>query len=150
LVHAHQPCGNFGFVFERSYAQCYLPFLKTLEEHPDIHVGLHYSGPLLAWIEEHHPDYFDKLKTLAKNGRGEFVGGGFYEPILIAIPPQDQQEQLTRLSEYIEGHFGKRPSGAWLAERVWEPQLASVLAEAGIGYTVLDDIHFLSAGFERG
>src|SRR6202008_206559 len=38
--------------------------------------------------------------------------------------------------------------GAWFAERVWEPQPASVLAEANIGYTILDDIHFLSAGFE--
>ena len=32
---------------------------------------------------------------------------------------------------------------------MWEPQLASVLAEAGVAYTVLDDIHFLSAGFEQ-
>ena len=150
LVHAHQPCGNFGHVFEQSYKRCYLPFLEALEQHPFIHVGLHYSGPLLTWIEEHHPEYFGRLKILVKQGQVEPVGGGFYEPILIAIPPADQHEQLTRLSDYIEQHFEKRPSGAWLAERVWEPQLASVLAEAGIRYTVLDDIHFLSAGFERG
>ena len=54
-----------------------------------------------------------------------------------------------QLADYVEQHFGKRPTGAWLAERVWEPQLASVLAEADVGYTVLDDIHFLSAGFEQ-
>src|SRR5262249_5120774 len=56
--------------------------------------------------------------------------------------------QLTQLSAYIEQHFGKRPSGAWLAERVWEPQLPSILANSGVGYTFVDDIHFLSAGFE--
>jgi alpha-amylase/alpha-mannosidase (GH57 family) len=150
LVHAHQPCGNFGHVFEQSYARCYLPFLELLEKHPSIHVGLHYSGPLLTWIEEHHLEYFGRLKTLVKHGQVELVGGGFYEPILIAIPAADQRKQLTRLADYIEQHFGKRPSGAWLAERVWEPQLASVLAEAGIRYTLLDDVHFLSAGFERG
>jgi hypothetical protein len=77
------------------------------------------------------------------------VGGGFYEPILISIPPADQHEQITRLADYVEQHFGKRPTGSWLAERVWEPQLASVLAEASVGYTVLDDIHFLAAGFEQ-
>jgi alpha-amylase len=76
------------------------------------------------------------------------VGGGFYEPILISIPSADQREQITRLADYIEHHFGRRPSGAWLAERVWEPQLASVLADADVGYTLLDDIQFLSAGFE--
>jgi len=150
LVHAHQPCGNFGHVLEQSYAHCYLPFLEVLEKHPSIHIGLHYSGPLLTWIEEHHPEYFERLKTLVKNGQVELVGGGFYEPILISIPPADQQEQIARLSDYLEHHFGHRPSGAWLAERVWEPQLASVLAQAGVGYTALDDIHFLSAGFEQG
>jgi alpha-amylase len=148
LIHAHQPCGNFGHVFEKSYQTCYLPFLEMLEKHPSIHMGLHYSGPLLSWIAENRPDYFPLLKTLVDRGQVEMVGGGFYEPILIAIPPHDQREQIMRLAAYLEQHFGKRPSGAWLAERVWEPQLASILAEAGVQYTLVDDIHFLSAGFE--
>jgi 4-alpha-glucanotransferase len=148
LVHAHQPCGNFEHVFEQVYARCYLPFVDLLEKHPSVRIGLHYSGPLLTWIEQHHPEYFERLKTLVKTGQVEIVGGGFYEPILISIPAADQHEQITRLADYIERHFGRRPSGAWLAERVWEPQLASVLAEAGVGYTVLDDMHFLCAGFE--
>ena len=148
LIHAHQPCGNFGHVFEKSYDTCYLPFVELLEKHPSIHMGLHYSGPLLSWIFENRPDYFPLLKTLVNRGQVEMVGGGFHEPILVSIPPQDQREQITRLSTYLEKHFGKRPSGAWLAERVWEPQLPGILAEAGIGYTLVDDIHFLSAGFE--
>jgi alpha-amylase/alpha-mannosidase (GH57 family) len=149
LVHAHQPVGNFHHVFEQSYARCYLPFVEILERHPDVRMGLHYSGPLLTWIEEHHPEYFELLKRLVDKGQVELVGGGFYEPILISIPSVDQHEQIVQLADYVEHHFGKRPFGAWLAERVWEPQLASVLAEAHVGYTVLDDIHFLSAGFEQ-
>ena len=149
LVHAHQPCGNFEHVFEQAYARCYLPFLDVLEKHPSAHMGLHYSGPLLTWIEQHHPEYFERLRILVKQGQVEMVGGGFYEPILISIPPADQREQIVRLADYVERHFGRRPTGAWLAERVWEPQLASVLAEADVSFTVLDDIHFLSAGFEQ-
>jgi 4-alpha-glucanotransferase len=148
LIHAHQPCGNFGHVFEKSYDTCYLPFLELLEKYPSIHMGLHYSGPLLSWIFENRPDYFPLLKTLVSRGQVEMVGGGFHEPILVSIPPQDQRDQITRLSTYLEKHFGKRPSGAWLAERVWEPQLPGILAEAGVDYTLVDDIHFLSAGFE--
>lgn len=148
LIHAHQPVGNFDHVFEQSYARCYLPFVEALEKHPTVHAGLHYSGPLLSWIEENRPAYFERLRALVKRGQVEMVGGGFYEPILVAIPAADQRVQIIRLADYLEHHFGERPTGAWLAERVWEPQLASVLAEAGVGYTVLDDIHFLSAGFE--
>jgi len=148
LIHAHQPCGNFEHVLEKSYDNSYLPFLQHLEEHPRVHLGLHYSGPLLTWIEQHRPEYFARLKKLVQSGQVELIGGGFYEPILVSIPPEDQFEQITRLACYLETHFGARPSGAWLAERVWEPQLPSVLAAANVAYTLVDDMHFLAAGFE--
>lgn len=147
LIHAHQPSGNFEHVFERCYQTSYLPFIDLLEKYPSVHIGLHYSGPLLSWISANHPEYNLRLRKLAASGQVELVGGGFYEPILVSIPPEDQREQLTRLADYIELHFGRRPTGAWLAERVWEPQLPSVLAEAGVAYTIVDDMHFLSAGF---
>jgi len=148
LIHAHQPCGNFEHVLEKAYASSYLPFIEHLEKHPKVHLGLHYSGPLLTWIEEHRSEYFVRLKKLVQAGQVELVGGGFYEPILVSIPPEDQHEQITRLGAYLEKHFGKVPSGAWLAERVWEPQLPSALAAASVAYTLVDDIHFLAAGFE--
>ena len=148
LIHAHQPCGNFEHVLEKAYASSYLPFIEHLEKHPKVHLGLHYSGPLLTWIEEHRSEYFVRLKKLVQAGQVELVGGGFYEPILVSIPSEDQHEQITRLGAYLEKHFGKLPSGAWLAERVWEPQLPSALAAASVAYTLVDDIHFLAAGFE--
>lgn len=148
LIHAHQPCGNFGHVLEKAYKDSYLPFIELLEKHPGVHMGLHYSGPLLTWIEEHRPEYFTRLKALVSVGQIELLGGGFYEPILVSIPPEDQREQITRLATYLEKHFGHRPTGAWIAERVWEPQLPSGLAAAAVSYTLVDDIHFLSAGFE--
>ena len=148
LIHAHQPCGNFEHVLERAYETSYLPFLEHLEAYPGVRVGLHYSGPLLTWIEVHRPEYFSRVKKLVQSGQVELVGGGFYEPILISIPPEDQREQITRLAVYLEKHFGQLPSGAWLAERVWEPQLPGALAAANVAYTLVDDMHFLSAGFE--
>jgi len=148
LIHAHQPVGNFDDVFERAYASSYLPFVELLAQHPSVRMGLHYSGPLLTWIERAHPDYFDRLHALVRSGQVEMVGGGFYEPVLAVIPPEDRQGQITRLADYVEKHFGTRPTGAWLTERVWEPQLPSSLAAAGVEYTLVDDNHFLGAGFE--
>lgn len=148
LIHAHQPVGNFDDVIERAYQHSYLPFVETLALHPSIHMGLHYSGILLEWLERAHPEYFELFLTLVKRGQIEIIGGGFYEPILVVIPPEDRLEQITRLSDYVENHFGRRPKGAWLAERVWEPQLPSSLAAAGVEYTLVDDNHFLGAGFE--
>ncbi|HEX4003795.1 MAG TPA: alpha-amylase/4-alpha-glucanotransferase domain-containing protein [Candidatus Acidoferrales bacterium] len=148
LIHAHQPVGNFDDVIERAYATSYLPFIEVLARHPSIRVGLHYSGPLLEWIERAHPEYFDTLRSLVGSGQIEIVGGGFYEPILISIPREDRREQIERLAAYIEKHFGVRPRGAWLTERVWEPEIPSSLAPAGVDYTLVDDNHFLGAGFD--
>jgi hypothetical protein len=148
IIHAHQPIGNFDNVFESSYQKSYLPFVQAVEKHPSIRLGLHLSGPLLEWLEARHPEYFLLLRELVKKGQVEMVGSGFYEPILISIPPEDRLEQIRRMADYLEKHFGRRPQGAWLTERVWEPQLPSVLSAAGVEYTLVDDVHFLGAGFE--
>lgn len=147
ILHAHQPSGNFDTVFEQCYQNSYNSFLSLVEKHPRIRFAIHYSGPLLLWIEKNHPEYFARLFRLVVSGQIELLGGGFYEPILVSIPEADRIEQITRLADYLEKHFGKRPAGAWLAERVWEPQLPSSLAAANVGYTLVDDLPFLAAGF---
>jgi 4-alpha-glucanotransferase len=148
LIHAHQPVGNFEDVLERAYAQSYLPFIELLERHPSIRMGLHYSGSLLEWFERTHPEFFARVRGLVGRGQVEVVGGGFYEPILISIPPEDRRAQIDLLSDYLEKKFGARPRGAWLTERVWEPDLPATLAPAGIEYSLVDDNHFHCAGFE--
>jgi len=148
LIHAHQPLGNFDHVVESAYEQAYRPFIELLRRHPAVRVGVHYSGPLLLWLQQHHAEYFSLLRELNARKQIEIVGGGLYEPILASISPEDQQVQLTRMADYVEKQFGSRPTGAWLAERVWEPQLPSALARAGVAYSLVDDMHFLAAGFE--
>ncbi len=148
LLHAHQPVGNFEDVFERAYRQCYLPFLDPLERHPAVHVGLHFSGPLWEWLESRHPDYLDRLRGFVARGQVELVGGGFYEPILISIPHADRIAQIRRMEEFLQRRFAVRPQGAWLTERVWEPHLPQSFGAAGVAYTLVDDNHFLLAGFE--
>ena len=104
LIHAHQPVGNFDDVMERTYERSYLPFLDCLARHPRVRMGLHYSGSLLEWLAEKHPEYLLQIRKLAAAGQVEVVGGGFYEPILITIPLQDQIEQIRRLSDFVVLH----------------------------------------------
>jgi len=145
-VHAHQPVGNFDHVFARSCEQAYAPFLDVLEAHPLIKVSLHYSGPLLLWLEAHRPALLDRVAALVRRGQVEPLAGGFYEPILPAIPERDRLAQIARHRAFVRDRLGVEPRGLWLAERVWEPQLAATLREAGITYLLVDDTHFKAAG----
>ncbi|MBI4829442.1 MAG: DUF1926 domain-containing protein [Nitrospinae bacterium] len=145
-IHNHQPVGNFEHVFEQSYETCYGPSMALLRERPAIRMAIHHSGPLLEWIEAHRPRYIDDLAALAARGQVEILSGGFYEPILTAIPEGDAVGQIEMMNHYIRGRFGQKPNGLWLAERIWDPSLPRIIARAGLSYTLLDDTHFYYAG----
>jgi hypothetical protein len=130
-IHCHQPVGNFDHVFEHGYQVSYKPFLETLARFPALKVSLHYSGPLLEWLSERHPEFFHLISELLKKGQLEIIGGGYYEPILPVIPREDSLGQLRYMSRYLAKHFGVKVRGAWLTERIWEPGLPGLLAEAG-------------------
>lgn len=148
VLHNHQPVGNFPWVFQQVYEESYLPMLEALERHPKVRLSLHYTGSLLDWIEEVHPEFLERIAVLIRRNQVEIVSGGYYEPILPSIPDKDKIAQIRRLTERLLHYFGVKASGMWIAERVWEPGLPRLIREAGIEWTILDDVHFKSVGLE--
>jgi 4-alpha-glucanotransferase len=146
VLHNHQPIGNFDSVYEQAYQDSYRPFLDVFEPYADLRISLHTSGPLMEWLDEHHPDYLDRLVALVSAGRLEIVGGAFYEPILTMIPSRDRVGQIRSYTKWLEGRLGADVRGMWVPERVWEQMLTGDLYRGGIEYTVLDDFHFRNAG----
>ena len=144
-IHNHQPVGNFGWVLAEVYEQSYLPMLEALERHEGVRVSLHYSGPLLEWIQTERPDFIARLRGLVDRDQVEILGGGYFEPVLASLPERDRIGQLRRMGDELERLFDRRPQGAWLAERVWEPDLPTSLVASGYGWTILDDAHFRAA-----
>jgi alpha-amylase len=147
-VHNHQPIGNFEGVLRETTARAYRPFFERLRARPEVRATVHCTGSLLEWLRECEPATFDLLGEVVAADRVELLTGGFYEPILAILPDGDKRGQIQRLSEYLTTHFGVRPRGMWLAERVWEPHLARALHDAGVEYVLVDDRHFTLAGLE--
>ncbi len=141
-LHNHQPDGNFDEVFENAYNQAYLPMLEAIERHPHIRLAQHFTGILIEWFHDKHPDFLDRYSALVEQGRVEMMTGGFFEPILPSIPDRDKLGQIEALTETIRKRFKYDPIGLWLAERVYEPYLPKPLSEAGVKYVLLDDAHF--------
>lgn len=148
-IHCHQPLDNFHNVVNQAIAQSYLPFLQTAVKYPRFKFAAHYSGWLLEYIKNHGRETFALLQKLADNGQVEFFSGGFYEPILAAIPSDYRRMQIDKLNNFIAENFGCAPKGLWLTERVWEPSIIPDLAACGIEYVIVDDYHFLAAGFSK-
>lgn len=148
-VHNHQPLGNFTHVFEQAFSQAYWPFLQLASQYPGFKFALHFTGFLWEFMLDKHPEGLELVRQLVKSGQVELLGGGFYEPVLTQIPEKDRQAQIRLMNDFLQEQFGVRPAGLWLAERVWEPQLASFLHRAGFSYTLLDEEHFHYAGLEN-
>lgn len=145
-LHNHQPVGNFGWVIEDTYRTAYQPMVDALEGHPSVRMALHYTGPLLEWFASEKPEFLDRIRAMRERGQVEILGGGHFEPVLASIPERDRISQLRRMADEVERLFGHRPRTAWLAERVWEPDLPTSLVAAGYSATILDDAHLRAAG----
>ena len=147
-VHMHQPVDNFGEAVDEAVELCYKPFFETMVKFPEFKFSVHCSGWLLDKIRVNHPDIFKNMKILTQKGSIEWIGAGYYEPVLSSIPSRDRRSQIKKLSDFIDNYFGVRPKGLWLTERVWESSLVPDISACGIDYVVVDDYHFLSSGFD--
>ena len=148
-LHLHQPVGNFGYVFEQHVREVYRPFLEHVRAQSFFPVTLHVSGPLIEWLDQREPSLLDDIADLASDGRVELLLAGFYEPILASLPRADRLTQVAWMRDAIRQRLGAEATGLWLTERVWEPDLAADLHDAGVKFALVDDRHFLASGFSR-
>lgn len=144
----HQPVDNFGNVVDEAIELCYKPFFETMALYPEFKFSVHCSGWLLDRIRVDHPTLFETMQYLTSQGSIEWLSAGYYEPVLSSIPSVDRQAQIHKLNKFLKKHLGFKPKGLWLTERVWESSLIEDLSQCDIEYTVLDDYHFMSSGFD--
>ncbi len=148
-LHVHQPVGNFDEVFRAHAEDVYVPLLERLAERRFLPVAVHVSGPLLEWLETNAHPYLDLLARLADDGSIELLLSGFYEPILPVLSRADRLQQIAWMDEWLRSKLGVEAHGLWLTERIWDPELAEDLVDAGVRYVFADDRHFLISGFEH-
>ncbi|MEJ2282400.1 MAG: DUF3536 domain-containing protein [Desulfobacterales bacterium] len=101
-------------------------------------------GPtLLAWMAEKAPDIYQIILQADANSRERFSGHGSalaqaYNHII--LPLANRQDKYTQVYWGMRdfGHrFGRQPEGMWLPETAVDLETLDVLAELGIGFTIL-------------
>jgi alpha-amylase len=120
-----------------------------MKEHPSLPFTFHVSGPLLLWWEDNDTSMLDLIGEMIDSGQIEPLMGGFYEPILASLPPDDRRGQISMMREYLRKRFGITPAGLWLAERVWDGEIIKDLVSEGVRYVLVDDRHFKVSGFKE-
>ena len=141
-THNGVPSGENDTLFENAYQKAFKPFLTTIYNHTNICPTLFYSGTLLEWLDNHHPEFLEVLAELTASRSLEILGGGYWEPMLPLIPLSDRVGQIELMTTYLRKKFGKRSHGSWVSAQVWEPQLVSSLRTSGMDYVFLTERTF--------
>lgn len=100
-------------------------------------------GPtLMEWLERQAPETYlrileaDRL-SLARTGHGNALAMPYHHTIL---PLASRRDKLTEVRWGIADfrrRFGRDPEGMWLPETALDDEALDVLAEAGIGFTLV-------------
>lgn len=114
-------------------------------------------GPtLMRWIERKHPWVYraildaDRDSLEIRNGHGNAIAQVYNHVIM---PLANQRDKVTQVLWGIRDftyRFGRRPEGMWLAETAVDRSTLSVLADAGIKFTILSPYQAAKWRFLRG
>src|SRR5437762_13997081 len=100
-LHLHQPVGNFDHVMADHVRDVYRPIIERTTAAGFFPLTLHFSGPLLEWLEQHYAAWLDMIVRLATDGRVELLLAGFDEPILDSLLRPDWLELIGRIGVYM-------------------------------------------------
>lgn len=100
-------------------------------------------GPtLLEWMERHAPDTYDRIldadrRSLDRTGHGNALAMPYHHTILPLASRRDKRTEVRWGVADFQRRFGRDPEGMWLPETALDDETLDVLAEAGIGFTIV-------------
>jgi alpha-amylase/alpha-mannosidase (GH57 family) len=138
---------------ERITAQCYATMAtsRLLDEKGLIReitnnyarISFNFGPTLLTWLERHAPAVYASILTADQESRQRFSGHGaaiaqaYNHMILPLANRRDKETQVVWGIRDFERRFQRQPEGMWLPETAVDVETLDVLAEQGIGFTIL-------------
>ncbi|UGB35506.1 glycosyl hydrolase-related protein [Microbacterium sp. cx-55] len=99
----------------RKCARTFSNVLDLLERHPDLRFSCS-SAQQLAWVEEHYPDLFARIRDQVRAGRFVLVGGQWVEPDTNLPGGEATARQLIVGKLWFLEKFGVETTEVWLPD----------------------------------
>jgi alpha-amylase/alpha-mannosidase (GH57 family) len=124
---------------ERIHAECYRP---NAELGNFSRISFNVGPTLFGWIGDHDPEAYrqileqDRL-TVERYGVGNAIAQAFNHTILPLASHSDKVTQVAwGIADFVH-RFGRKPQGMWLPETAVDTESLTVMADAGIEFTIL-------------
>jgi alpha-amylase/alpha-mannosidase (GH57 family) len=138
---------------ERITAECYAPntasrILDTERRIIDIvnnyeKISFNFGPTLLSWMEIYATEVYqaiieaDRLSQKRFSGHGSAIAQVYNHIIMPLANSRDKRTQVIWGITDFAHRFGRKPEGMWLAETAVDLETLDILAEHGIGFTIL-------------
>jgi alpha-amylase/alpha-mannosidase (GH57 family) len=94
-------------------------------------------GPtLMSWLEVHQPAVYERIRA-AHATTGGAIAQAWNHMILPLASERDMRTQVRWGLADFRHRFGTEPAGMWLPETAVNEAVLAVLAEEGVGFTIL-------------
>src|SRR3954462_13356661 len=131
---------------ERIAAECYRPnaFARVLDGDGRVlalvdnyeRMSFDMGPTLLSWVERHEPEMYQRM-VAADAVAGGGMAQGFGHLILPLCNERDLRTQIRWGLADFRHRFGRDADGMWLPEAAVNDDVLAVLAEEGVGFTIL-------------
>jgi alpha-amylase/alpha-mannosidase (GH57 family) len=123
---------------ERIHAECYAP---NVVNYPLI--SFNFGPTLLAWLESHHTDTYQKILSAdlvsaeARAGHGNAIAQAYGHAILPLCNERDRVTQVVWGLADFRYRFRRKAEALWLPETAANDDVLALLIEQGMRYVIL-------------
>lgn len=115
----------------RKVARTTSSMTSLLEEQPEFQYGMS-SAQQYAWIKEHRPEVWERIKAAVAEGRFLPLGGMWVESDTVMPTGESLVRQFSHGQRFFEREFGMRSKGVWLPDSFgYSPALPQLMRRAG-------------------
>ena len=152
FLHLYQPANADFYSIKITLDKSYWRLLRLVEEHPELRFTWNISACLLDRLDiGGEMAFINRLQALVKGGRIELTSSAAYHGFLPLLPSREVISQIKENETILKKYFGKnfKPSGFFLPEMAYSPEVAKLIKKMGYSWIILDEIAFSGAGKHR-
>ena len=116
---------------------CYYPLLDLIEKN-NFKIGVEASGNSLIEIEKLDKNWIEKLKTLIKKNKVEFIGSGYSQSIFPLVPYEINYKNIKLGNDIYKKILGQKPNIALVNEQVFSSSLIPIYKKNGYDTIIID------------
>lgn len=115
----------------RKVARTTSSMTALIDEQPEFLYGMS-SAQQYAWLKEHRPEVFERVKAAVADGRFLPLGGMWVESDTVMPTGESLVRQFAHGQRFFEREFGIRSKGVWLPDSFgYSPALPQLMRRAG-------------------